>query len=270
MAHLLTCFHTLADPDVLNEEEWIEGCASGTVDFSYVRKTINSFDESALELAGRVKDLAEDSETFLSAATIGDKTNETALRTLAALGFGRVARIDAAIESLTSEGAADILAGWIAGKNTETKDVEHFDLIITGQSSGDWNQAQIPMLIADQLGIKCFTNVASFVPSDDNGAMVTWLTDDALCTAYVAYPAVLSVGDVSGTFLRVPTLRQRMDSKKQAVEVVMADNKKHDCHVNLIDMKPVIERREAILIDGTDAEAAADSMLQYFTGWMEE
>lgn len=271
MAHLLTCFHTLADPDVLSEKEWIDGCASGSVDFSYIRKTINSFDESALELSCRFRDLAKDGEAILSAVTIGDKTNETALRTLAALGFGRVVRIDAEVESLTSEGVADILACWIEARNSETGNASFFDLIITGQRSGDWNQAKVPVLIADQLGVKCFTNVTGFAPADDNGAIVTWLTDDAACTAYVSYPAVLSIGDVSGAFLRVPTLRQRMDSKKQTVEVIMADNDKGgDCCIRSKDMKPVVERREAVFIDGTDAEAAADSMLLYFTKWMEE
>ena len=271
MAHLLTCFHTLADPDVLSEKEWTEGCAAGSVDFSYIRKAINSFDESALELACRFRDLAEDKDTFLSAVTIGDRTNETALRTLAALGFGRSVRIDARTESLTSESAADILTGWIKEQASKTDSSYPFDLIITGQRSGDWNQAKMPMLIAGQLGFKCFTNVTAFAPVDDKGAMITWLTDDAVCTAYVAYPAVLSVGDVSGAFLRVPTLRQRMDSKKQEIEILTADPAgEADNGVRLIDMEAVTERREAVVIDGTDADAASDSMLLFFTGWMEE
>lgn len=283
MVNLLTCFHTLSDPDVLSEKEWIEGCKTGAMDFSYIRKTVNCFDESALELACRFRDMGEENTTALTAVTIGDKTDESALRTLAALGFVHVARIDTGTENgtenLTSEETANALVSWIKRQANPALSMP-FDLIITGQRSGDWNQAKVPMLIADQLGIRCLSNVTGFIPSDDKGAVVRWLMDDAVCSAYIEYPAVMSIGDVSGAFLRVPTLRQRMKSKQQPVDISMVctdyldEDQKTSVPsirpVDLIAMEPLVESRDAVIIDNTSVDEASDTMLSYFREWIEE
>lgn len=272
MIRVLNCFHILADPELLSDDEWQEGCKTGAIDTSYIKKTINASDESALELACRFRNQAIPEECVcLTALTLGDRTNDRILKTLSAVGFEHTVRIEnedaPGMECMSSEQIARLISKWIRATGG-------FELIVTGQKSGDGNQGKVPSMIAEELAIGCITGVTEFIPADEKGAYVTWVSDGTVIRAYMAYPVVVSVGTVSDAYLRAPTIKQRMASEQAVPELLSADEidsnsdgKKNYAPV-LLAMEPVIEKREAILIDGIDSDEAARVMSDHYRKWV--
>ena len=257
----------LADPELLTQEEWIKGCETGHVDTSYIKKSLNSYDESALELACRCRDNSEE-ECELSALIIGDKVGDNVLNTLAALGFTRLVRIDANTdrEELSSEEIIGLLLAWLRMQ-------EPFDVIVTGIKSGDGNQGKLPIAVAEEMGMRCITHVTEFKARGDEYLEVDWDTDSSHCKANMECPLVLAVGTVASSYLRVPTLADRMKTKGKETEIINASELA--CQVNevtrprLISMTAVDETRETMAIDGDDANYAAEQIASYYGKWKE-
>lgn len=274
MTRILTCFHISADLDMLSESEWISGSESGYIDTCYLKKSINCYDESALELTCRFADRCGTAGTdcFCTAVTASPKSGERFLETLAAVGFTQTDRIhlmdDAGETVLSSERTAALLYSYIRKQ-------EPFDLILTGMQSADGNQGKVPLLLAELLNIRCISQVIDFYPVDDRHAAVSYYKDDALCGETISYPALLAVGNAADTYLRVPTLKQRMKSKKQPIAVFDPEVLRKDfsgiCGAEAVfeSMAPDIQKREPVLIDGGDALENAGTMYHYYRKWMD-
>ena len=267
---ILVAFQIIADPDKLDEQDWVTGCENGRLDFSYIKKAVNSCDESALELACRFRDMSEE-EVTLSAVTIGDKTADSVLKTLIALGYDEAVRLSTDSlpdqDTITSEYVAEAIA-------CQVRNHGGYDLILTGRQSGDWNMGTAPLQLADRLGYLCLTNVTGIDADSDCIARVTWETDDEVCTAGITGPAVLAIGLASGTYLRVPTLKQRLATKQKGIGTIditeLMGLKPHEQYVLLKKMTPVIEKRDPVIIEGDDPAAAAETLHKYYREWMNE
>ena len=292
MIRLLACFHACEDLEVLSEQEWCSGSAEGRIDTSYLKKTINAYDESALELACRLKDscrrvsmsveekiagkpadqdvgikaeLQRELLCTTAAVTVAEGKRDLFSETLAAVGFDRVCRIipeETEWErlpeagSLSSEYTASLLYKWIMEQ-------EPFDLILAGWQSGNGNHGKVPLILAELLGLRCITHVTDVRPVDARHAEVSWTENGDDCSAVIAFPAVLPVGTVSGTALRVPTLRQRMAVRGRKAEIIPAEELTADpvgSPVMLESMEVLTEERNGRLLEGLDAETAAASM----------
>lgn len=269
MTRLLVCFHSVADLDMLSESEWISGGTSGYIDACYLKKSINCFDESALELACRFSDDAgsQQIDCTCAAVTAAEKNGDRFLQTLAAVGFTRTDRIhllnDSERNALTSEQLSSLLFSYIQKQ-------EPFDLILAGTQSADGSQGKTPLLLAELLDIRCITQVTDFHPIDDTHASVSYYRDDALCEEVISYPALLVIGNAADTYLRVPTLKQRMQSKKQPIAVyepaVLSDTAQ-DTAITFCSMEPCIQTRETTLIDGDDPRETAAIMYDHYKKW---
>ena len=91
---VLVCFKVTPDFEELPEADWAAAATHG-VQTRYVRRVLNCFDESALELALRLSDtLATRGQTVdLGALSIGGREVEPYLTTLVALGYERATRV---------------------------------------------------------------------------------------------------------------------------------------------------------------------------------
>ncbi len=273
MTRILTCFHFSVDLDMLSESEWISGGTSGYIDASYLKKEIPCYDESALELACRFSDRCSSRglDCVCTAVTASEKSGDRFLETLAALGFSGTDRIhlqdDRQRTALSSEQLSGLLFSYIQKQ-------EPFDLILAGAQSADGNQGKTPLLLAELLNIRCITQVTDFSPVDEGHALVSYYRDDALCEETVSYPVLLVIGNSADTYLRVPTLKQRMKSKQQPVGVYdpealcRGSDLAGDGRITLRSMEPVIQKRDTILVDGDDPSENAAIMYEYFKKWI--
>ena len=93
--NILVCFTTVPEVEMLADEDWVID-KNLQIDTSFLKPTLNSYDESALEIALTLSDASESVKVpiELTALTIAGSGATTFLKTLNALRFKRVVRID--------------------------------------------------------------------------------------------------------------------------------------------------------------------------------
>ena len=220
---ILACFKVTPDFEALRESEWAAGAAgvpaaSATprVDARFVRRILNCFDESALELALRARDAltARGLPASVAALTVGAGDAEPHLKTLLALGCERVVRVhaEAALDFAPAVTAALIAA--------YARRVDQSDLLVLGARSGPGDGGTIPFRVAEALGWPCVTQVTELEALGGERVRVVCEADDGLLALTLRTPCVLAVGNAVVSHLRVPTLSDRLASRTRHTDVV--------------------------------------------------
>jgi len=218
---ILVSFKVTPDFEALRDADWSAGAPSG-VDTRFVRRILNCFDESALELALRVSDAlaggAADRRagSRLAALTIGGRETEPYLKTLQALGYEAATRVQTEADlDFAPVAVAAIVAAY-------AREADHSDLLLLGCRSGPGDSGAVPLLVAERLGWPCLTQVLEVEPVDDDRLRVTCAVDGGLLRTTVRLPCVLAVGNAVVSHLRVPTLKDRLAHRDERIEVVEA------------------------------------------------
>ncbi len=178
----------------------------------YVRRVLNVFDEAALELALRLRDARAGAglETSLAAFSVAGREADPFLKTLQALGYERAARVEAGADLDFAPAATAALVAACAERLGG-------DVLLLGTRSGPGDSGVVPFLVAEALGRPCLSQVTELRPAEDGDLRVTFTTDGGPVRATVARPCVLAVGNALVPVLRVPTLRDRLTVKDEAV-----------------------------------------------------
>jgi electron transfer flavoprotein alpha/beta subunit len=196
--------------EFMSEKDWVSTVAN-TVDTSFLNKCINSQDESALEIALCLKDKME---CKLTGVTIGPDSGF--YRNLFALRFDRVVRIETEKElRFQSEIVARALTRSIEMAQ------EKQDLILLGSQCAEGNNGKTPFLVAEMLGIPCIMEVIEI----EHGIMgktllVKTLCEDGIMEQEIALPFVAAIGNAPKSFLRMPTLVDKLKTKDCLVEQI--------------------------------------------------
>ena len=240
-------FKVTPDYEALRAADWARA-AEGGVDTRYVRRVLDTFDESALELALRLRDAraAHGRETGLAAFSVAGREADPFLKTLQALGFERAVRVDAGGES---DGAGpgsgvDADLGFAPSATAQviaacTRELGG-DVLLLGCRGGPGDDGTIPFFVAEALGRPCVTQVTAIEPVGGDGLRVTFAADDGPVRATVRTPCVLAVGNAIVSHLRVPTLTDRLAAR----EATIAELQASDLGVNVI---AAVEREPAVL-----------------------
>ena len=123
---------------------------------------INGFDEYAVEAALRVKESQGANVTVLS---VGPQFNVDIMRKSLAMGADRLILCQDPAFANTADSlvTAHILAAAI-------RKIGAFDLIIAGRQASDWDNAQVPLFLAEILELPCLAlaqkiEAVAFVPA---------------------------------------------------------------------------------------------------------
>jgi len=236
------CFKVTPDFEELPEADWAAAATHG-LQTRYVRRVLNCFDESALELALRLSDtLATRGQTVdLGALSIGGREVEPYLTTLVALGYERATRVAPEADA-AGAGPADANADANADAAPTVADAgfelapaavaaivaahvrrtDHSDLLLLGCRSGPGDGGTVPFRVAEALGWPCLTQVTEIEPSGEGRLRVAAMVDDGLLRATLRLPCVLAVGNAVVSHLRVPTLRDRLARREKPIDVLEA------------------------------------------------
>ena len=206
LMRVLVCFKVTPDYEALRDADWVAG-PSDAVRSRYVRRVLNCFDESALELALRLPRgacRATTSVAGLGALSVGGRETEPFFATLHALGYERAARIEpGAALDYAPEATAALLAGY-------ARHADHSDLLLLGCRSGPGDSGTVPFFVAEELGWPCVAQVTEVEPAGEGRLRVTCAADDGSLRLTVRPPCVLAVGNAVVSHLRVPTLSDRL------------------------------------------------------------
>ena len=138
---ICVCFKIVPDLDQVLESDWRD--LSQGLDTSYVKKMINCFDETALEMALRLKETAADTGAACTAVTVGGGL-ASLMKGLYAVGYDRVVNIPLEHREFCPETVAALLADFIKSGD--------FDLVLFGKQAGMADSGMVPPLSAELLG----------------------------------------------------------------------------------------------------------------------
>jgi len=131
------CFKVVPDFNHVLEEDWQD--FGPDTDVGYAKHSVNCFDESALEIALRLKD---EQNVHLGAMTLALKLHRSVERQLFAAGFDEVVRIDTQVEF-----APEVTGRLLANELRKRKP----DLVLMGQQAGYADTGLVPYYVADAL-----------------------------------------------------------------------------------------------------------------------
>ena len=255
---ILVCFKTVAEVEMLTDEDWVID-KKLQIDTSFLKPTLNSYDESALEIALTLSDASESAQVpvALTALTIAGNRATNILKTLNALPFTRVVRIDSHADlRFRPMAVASVLAQYVRNHAPQ-------DVLLLGRQTIIGENAKTHLLVAEMLGWPCITQAIRIELVDVNHLMVTSQTDDGQLRQQIQTPCVLSIGDAPNTYLRVPTLKDRLHSNKRPIETLAMRNfQLADETETLIDLEVIRHKRATVLIEGKSPEEKARKLYE--------
>ncbi len=170
---------------------------------------INAWDENAVETAVQLKENNGAETTLVS---LGNGDNSDVIRRCYAMGIENGIYIDdPLLDKADSFAFANVLQ-----KVYEQGD---YDLVITGKQAQDTDNGQTGIILAENLGLPCVSNVIGIEVIDDTHLKVSRAGDMGTEVIELELPAVITV-DVSINEPRLPAMRGIMMAKKKKINVM--------------------------------------------------
>lgn len=178
------------------------------IDTHFLPNIINCYDESALELALRLKEKDELFQVELIALTVGDHRAELTLKSLRALGFADTLIAHATEDEIrfSPEMVAETVADYVKK--------EHVECVLIGQEAPEGNHGIMAQLVAQKIGYPMIGPVIDILDVKDESVTVLVSNAGNIYKQVVKVPCVLCIGNAVISKLRVATLRERMKVSK--------------------------------------------------------
>jgi electron transfer flavoprotein beta subunit len=155
-----------------------------------------------------------------------------------------------------SSATAQILAAAI-------RKIGEYDLILCGRQASDWDNAQVPLLLAELLDLPCLT-LAQKIETAETQVTVEQVVSDGYLVAEAAMPALVTVTNELGE-PRYPTMRNIMAANRKRPTIWKAADLDFDAEL-LIPQLEVLEiafpaRNQACEFIEAEDDAAAGRQL---------
>jgi electron transfer flavoprotein beta subunit len=214
---IVVCFKAVPEFDQVVEDDWNN--FSLATDLSYVKRVFGCFDESALEMALRLRATGEE---------YGEKTECTALttallpaplgKTLFAAGFDRVVDLSGAYPTELSAACREFQPRHTAAVLEHYLSSAGSDLILAGRQVGYADTGTVPFLLAEALGMPVVTGIEE-IALCDGGIEIKRISDTARERLRVRLPLMAVIGNSPVSALRAVTLSARIAASKRSAEV---------------------------------------------------
>ena len=258
--HIIVCVKQVPDPEgpqacfVINPD-------TNRVEPRGIPPVLNTFDESALEAALRIKD-AGGQEVKITILTLGHKISKNVMLKALAPGADELIQVDDetfAPGNLDSHGTTHALAAAI-------RKAGEVDLILVGRQAADWNAGQVGIGLALELGLPVVT-LASTMEFLDGSLLAERGLLDRHEKVKCSLPAVVMVSSEIG-ILRYPSLPQIKAAKKKPAVAWTAGDIGFDAQAaaNRIVVRrlyePELRNRECVMIDGESPEEVGSRLAE--------
>ncbi len=208
--HIIVCMKQVPDPEGPRESFEINQ-DSGLVEPRGIPPVLSLFDENALEMALRIKDVHPEGAT-VSVLSIGKRISNAVMLKALAAGADELVKVeDDSLDAgrLDSFSTAQVLAAAISK-------LPH-DLIIVGRQSADFNDGQVGIGLAHILDLPGIT-LARAVMVKDRDMRVERVLANGHEVVIAPIPSVIMASNEVGE-LRYPSMIQRREAKQKPVNV---------------------------------------------------
>ena len=240
------------DPEMPMAAFQIDSAAKRVVTPPNIPPVVNGFDENAVEAALQIKDAQEATVTVISA---GSSFALDVMKKPLSMGADELVLLqdDAFENTIDSFFTAQLLAAAV-------KKLGGFDLIICGRQASDWDNAQVPLGVAEILGMSCVA-LGRKVTVDGGKVTVERLIPDGYEVVEAPLPALVTVSNELGQ-PRYPTLRGIMAATRKRPTIWAAGDLDADAgqlepRITLHDLFVPQRTQECEIIEGDDEADAA-------------
>lgn len=212
--NIIVCVKQVMDPETPASAFNIDAEAKKVVPAPGIPPVVNGFDENAVEAALRLKDGGDAAK--VTVISMGSGFVMDVMKKPLSMGADELVLIDdEALDDLDAFATATVLAEAI-------KKVGEYDLILCGRQASDWDQAHVPLGIAEMLGLPCVT-LAQNIEVAADGIVVQRALTDGYEVVEAPLPSLVTVTNEFGE-PRYPTLRGIMQaSRKQPTSWTSSD-----------------------------------------------
>ena len=212
--NIIVCVKQVMDPETPASAFNIDSDAKRVVPAPGIPPVVNGFDENAVEAALRLKDNGDAAK--VTVISMGSGFVMDVMKKPLSMGADELILIDdEAVSDLDAFATAKVLTEAI-------KKVGEYDLVLCGRQASDWDQAHVPLGIAEMLGLPCVT-LAQNIEIASDGIIVQRALTDGYEVVEAPLPALVTVTNELGE-PRYPTLRLIMQaSRKQPTNWSTAD-----------------------------------------------
>ena len=214
---IAVCVKQVPDPDAPASTFKIDEAAKRVISPTGIPPVVNGFDLHATEAALRIKD-AHAGAGEITIISAGPSFVMEVVKKPLSMGTDVLTLVeDAALADLDPVATVKVLAAAI-------KKAGPFDLILCGRQASDWDNACVPLGLAEVLGIPCVTLARRVdVPKDGGVARIERSLTDGYQVVEASLPSVVTISNELGE-PRYPTLRGIMAAtRKQPIRWKLAD-----------------------------------------------
>lgn len=206
--NIVVCAKQVIDPETPASAFRVDSEARKVIPAPGVPPVLNGFDENAVEAALRIKDSIE---ANISVVSVASNFTMDVMKKPLSMGADQLVLVqDEAVASLDAFATAYTLSKAI-------EKLGEFDLILCGRQASDWDNAQVPLGIAELLGLPCVT-IAQKIEIVEQGLIVERAITDGYEVAEAPLPALVTVSNELGE-PRYPTLRGIMTASRKTPTV---------------------------------------------------
>ncbi len=245
------------DPEMPMAAFRIDAAAMKVVTPPNIPPVVNGFDENAVEAALPIKDSQEATITVISA---GASFALDVMKKPLSMGADELVLLqdDAFANNIDSFFTAQLLA-------TAIRKLGGFDLIICGRQASDWDNAQVPLGVAEILGLSC-VSLGKKVEVKGDTVVVERLIPDGYEVVEAPMPALVTVSNELGQ-PRYPTLRGIMAATRKLPTIwsaadLEADSEQLEPRITLHDLFVPERSQVCEIIEGDNEAEAARNLAQ--------
>lgn len=202
---LLVCISNV--PDTTTRIKLAEGNAS--IDTAGIQWVINPWDELSLTRALELKDDPASGIKSVTVAHVGPSSSEPTIRKALAIGADDAIRVNAESSD----------AYFVAAQLAEVIKKEHFDIILCGIESSDYNGSAVGGMISEFLGIPSVSAVSS-IKIENSVPVITREIDGGREMVSVPVPFVAIVQKGIAKEPRIAAMRGIMLARTKPVKTV--------------------------------------------------
>ena len=240
------------DPEMPMAAFQIDANAKQVVTPATIPPVVNGFDENAVEAALQIKDSQEATITVISA---GPSFALDVMKKPLSMGADELVLLqdDSFRNTIDSFFTAQLLAAAI-------RKLGGFDLIICGRQASDWDNAQVPLGLAEILGMASIT-LARKVEVKEGKVVVERLIPDGYEVVEASLPAIVTVSNELGQ-PRYPTLRGIMAATRKRPTIWTAgdleiESGQLEPRITLHDLFVPVRNQTCEIIEGDDEADSA-------------
>ena len=257
--NIVVCIKQVPDPEMPSSRLSVDEATRKVGVPANAEMVISPFDENAVEAALQLKEAFGGRVVALS---MGNESCRQALRRALAMGADEAVLLsDPAFLGGDSYSNAYTLAQAV-------RRIGSFDLVLCGREAADWDAGQVPIGIAEFLGLPALTPIGSIEVADGR-LLLRRVTDDGYDVCELTPPAVLGISNESNT-PRYPPLKGIIEASKKpfttwAAADIGADTSKVGpamAKTRLAALSVPMMERECEFVEGDSFEEIAEKLVQ--------